>query len=163
MVLGKGSTLLVCLSVIMEPLSVPQQPNQKSEKTSHTYSLRILIVDDDHDSVSILGTLLRLMGNDIRTAHDGLEAVEEAKKFQPDLILLDISLPMMNGYEVAQKIRQQSWGKGIVLIAMTGWGQEEDRCRSKEAGFDHHLVKPVEGATLRDLLARITRTTEGTG
>ena len=97
--------------------------------------------------------LLRLMGNEVRTAHDGLEAVEVAETFRPDVVLLDIGLPELNGYEVARRIREQPWGRDVVLVALTGWGQEEDRRRSQEAGFDHHLVKPVDLAALEKLLA----------
>jgi CheY-like chemotaxis protein len=100
------------------------------------------------------------MGHEIRTAYDGLEAVEVVEAFRPDVVLLDIGLPHMNGYEAARAIRQQSWGQSIVLIALTGWGQEEDRRRARDAGFDHHLVKPVDHAALTRLLASPPHTTE---
>jgi CheY-like chemotaxis protein len=93
------------------------------------------------------------MGHETRTAYDGLEAVQAAATFKPEVVLLDIGLPKMNGYEVARHIRRESWGKDIVLIALTGWGQEEDKRRALDAGFDHHLTKPVEGAALERLLA----------
>jgi CheY-like chemotaxis protein len=98
---------------------------------------------------------LGIKGYEIRTAYDGLEAVTTADEFRPDVVLLDIGLPKMNGYDVAQQIRQQPWGRGLVLIALTGWGQEADRRRSTEAGFDHHLVKPVDPAELIHLLAAL--------
>jgi CheY-like chemotaxis protein len=97
--------------------------------------------------------LLRLMGNEIRTAYDGLEALEVAESFRPEQVLLDIGLPKLNGYDVARRIRQQPWGRNIILVALTGWGQNEDRRRSQEAGFDFHLVKPVELAALEKILA----------
>ena len=97
--------------------------------------------------------LLRLKGNDIRTAYDGLEAGEVAETFRPELVLLDIGLPKLNGYEVARRIRQQPWGRDMTLVALTGWGQDEDRLRSQEAGFTFHIVKPVELAALEKLLA----------
>ena len=100
-----------------------------------------------------LGMMLKLMGNETRTAHDGLAAVEAAEQFRPDLILLDIGLPKLNGYDACRRIREQAWSKGMVIVALTGWGQEEDRRRSQEAGFDHHLVKPVDMAALEKLLA----------
>jgi DNA-binding response OmpR family regulator len=100
-----------------------------------------------------LAMMLRIMGHDTRTAHDGLAALEIAETFRPTVILLDIGLPKLNGYDVARRIRQQSWGAGIVLIAQTGWGQEEDKCRSKEAGFNFHMVKPLDTAALEKLLA----------
>ena len=97
--------------------------------------------------------MLQLMGNEVRTAHDGLEGVQAAEAFRPDVVLLDIGLPQLNGYEAARRIREQPWGVSIVLIAVTGWGQEEDKRRSKEAGFNFHMVKPVEPAALEKLLA----------
>jgi CheY-like chemotaxis protein len=118
---------------------------------------RILVVDDNRDAAASLALLLRILGNDIRTAHDGLEAVGVADAFRPDVVLLDIGLPGMNGYDAAQRIRQQPWGAGVIVIATTGWGQEADRDRSREAGFDEHLVKPVDPADLIRLLASLNR------
>ena len=92
--------------------------------------------------------LLKLTGNETHTAYDGLEAVEAAAAFKPDVVLLDIGLPKLNGYEACRRIREQPWGKSMVLVALTGWGQEEDRQKSREAGFDDHLVKPVDHAAL---------------
>ena len=100
--------------------------------------------------------LLKLTGNETHTAYDGLEAVEAAATFRPDVVLLDIGLPKLNGYEVCRHIREQPWGKTMVLVAVTGWGQDEDRRKSSEAGFDGHLVKPVELATLMRMLASIS-------
>jgi CheY-like chemotaxis protein len=97
--------------------------------------------------------MLELMGNAVRTANDGREGVDEAEAFRPDVVVLDIGLPRLNGYEAARHIREQAWGHDVVLIAVTGWGQDEDRRRSKEAGFNFHLVKPVEPAALEKLLA----------
>ena len=111
------------------------------------------MVDDNKDSADSLGMLLRLKGNDIRTAYDGLEAVEVAETFHPELVLLDIGLPKLNGYDVARRIRQQPWGRDVILVALTGWGQDEDRRRSQEAGFNFHIVKPVELSALENLLA----------
>jgi CheY-like chemotaxis protein len=93
------------------------------------------------------------MGHDTRTAHDGLEALELADAFRPEVILLDIGLPRLNGYDACRRIRNQPWGKDIFIVAVTGWGQEEDRRHSHEAGFDQHLVKPVDVAALEKLLA----------
>jgi CheY-like chemotaxis protein len=101
--------------------------------------------------------LLRVTGNEPRTAYDGAEAVAVAGEFRPDVVLLDIGLPKLNGYEVARRIRQEGWGKGMVLIALTGWGQDEDRRRSREAGFDSHMVKPVEITALMTVLADLHR------
>jgi DNA-binding response OmpR family regulator len=112
-----------------------------------------LIVDDNRDAADSLVMLLRIMGNDTRTAYDGQEGVQVAGEFRPDVILLDIGLPKLNGYEACRRIREQAWGKQAVLIAVTGWGQEEDRRRSREAGFDQHMVKPVDPQDLLKLLA----------
>ena len=98
---------------------------------------------------------LKVTGNETQTAHDGLEAVGKAKIFQPDVILLDIGMPLMNGYDVCRTIRKHAWGKGIFVVALTGWGQEEDRRKSQEAGFDSHMVKPVDIAALMKLLAGV--------
>jgi signal transduction histidine kinase/DNA-binding response OmpR family regulator len=113
---------------------------------------RILVVDDNVDSAHSLGMMLELMGNDVRTAHDGFAAVEVAAEFRPGVVLLDIGMPKMNGYEAARHIREQPWGKDMLLIAQTGWGQEQDRAESEQAGFDHHLVKPIDPAALQRLL-----------
>jgi len=113
---------------------------------------RILIVDDNVDSAESLTILLDLEGNETHTAYDGLDALAAAASFRPDVILLDIGLPELNGYDVARKIREQPWGRHIMLVALTGWGQEEDRRRSHEAGFDHHLTKPVDPMSLKKLL-----------
>ena len=121
---------------------------------------RILVVDDNPDSATLLAMLLTLTGHETRTAHDGLAAVEAAATFKPDVVLLDIGLPKLNGYEAARKIRQQPLGKGMVLVALTGWGQEEDRRKSREAGFDGHMVKPVELDALMQLLAELRPTPE---
>lgn len=117
---------------------------------------RILIVDDSLDSAESLTVLLDRAGNETRTAYDGVEALEAASSFRPDVILLDIGLPELNGYDVARKIREQPWGKDIVLVALTGWGQEGDRLRSQEAGINHHFTKPVDPAALKELLAATT-------
>jgi len=114
---------------------------------------RILVVDDNHDSALSLAMMLSIMGHETRTAHDGESAVETAESFLPEVVLLDIGLPKLNGYEVAQRIREQAWGTSMFLIAVTGWGQEEDRQRSSEVGLNVHMVKPVEPAVLERLLA----------
>ena len=94
-------------------------------------------------------------GHETHQAHDGLEAIEAAERLRPDVMLLDIGLPKLNGYEVCRRIRKEPWGKDLVLVALTGWGQEEDRHRSKEAGFDAHMVKPVDHDVLLKLLASL--------
>lgn len=100
--------------------------------------------------------MLDLTGNETRSAFDGKTALELAEDFRPDVIFLDIGMPLLNGYEVARRIRRHLWGKKVLLIAISGWGEEKDRQRSNEAGFDHHLVKPVDFGTVQDVLATAT-------
>jgi PAS domain S-box-containing protein len=114
--------------------------------------LRILVVDDNRDTADSLQMLLHVMRHEIRTAYDGLEAVRCAQAFEPDVVFLDIGLPKMSGYEVAQTLRRQQGERRLTLIAISGWGQEADRKRSQEAGFDRHLVKPVDPAEIFGLL-----------
>ena len=113
---------------------------------------KILVVDDNEDAAESLAALLAISGHDTRMAHDGHGAVEEAQRFLPDVVFLDIGMPMLDGHETAKLIRQQPWGRQMVLVALTGWGQSEDRRRSKEAGFNHHLVKPADPAVVEKLL-----------
>jgi PAS domain S-box-containing protein len=150
---GRGSEMIVRLPVAEAPVQTPQEPSGAGQESRSPPKRRILVADDLPDSVDSLAILLRLMGHDTRTAHDGLEAVQAAATFRPDVVLLDIGMPKMNGYEAARCIRQQPWGQNIFLIALTGWGQEEDKRRAVEAGFDHHLTKPVDPDALRTLLA----------
>ena len=124
------------------------------EGTPHRF--KILVVDDNHDSALSLAMMLSIMGHETRTAHDGESAVTSAQSFLPDVVLLDIGLPKLNGYEVAQRIRESSWGTSMFLIAVTGWGQDEDRQRSSEVGLNVHMVKPVEPSALEKLLAELS-------
>jgi CheY-like chemotaxis protein len=115
----------------------------------------MLVVDDNVDSAESLTMLLQVSGHETHTAHDGLEAVAAAERYRPEVVLLDIGLPSLNGYDAARRIREQPWGKDMVLIALTGWGQEADRRKSKDAGFDQHMVKPVDLDALMRLLASL--------
>ena len=150
---GKGSEFVVRLPVMLGA-SPPQDAGGKDEtpaKSSH----RILVVDDNRDGADSLSDMLRIMGNDTRTAYDGEDGVDMAGAFRPDVILLDIGLPKLNGYEACRSIREQSWGNDVVMIAVTGWGRDDDRSRSRDAGFDHHMVKPVDPQALMDMLAAL--------
>ena len=113
------------------------------------------MVDDNIDAAGTLEMMLKFMGNEVRTAHDGLEGLEAAAAFAPEAILMDIGMPELNGYEACRRMRQEPWGKNIVIVALTGWGQDEDKRRSREAGFNGHLVKPVEPAAIEKLLASL--------
>jgi PAS domain S-box-containing protein len=117
--------------------------------------VRLLVVDDNLDAADSLAMVLRIIGHEVETANDGIAAVGAAAAFHPDVILLDIGLPKMDGYDVARHIREQAGGADVILVALTGWGQEEDRHRSRAAGFDHHLTKPVDFKDLKKLLAGI--------
>ena len=118
---------------------------------------KILVADDDQDSAESLAMLFQLMGHEVRAAQNGVTAVDLAEEFRPDLIVLDIGMPGMDGYEVCRRIRQHDWGQAIVIAALTGWTRDEDRDRSAEAGFNHYLVKPVDPKALDDLIARVMR------
>src|SRR5687768_10441204 len=124
-----------------------------SSVTTTPQHFRILVVDDNHDSALSMAMMLSIMGHETRTAHDGESAVATAESFLPEVVLLDIGLPKLNGYEVAQRIREEPWGASMFLIAVTGWGQDEDRERSAEVGLNLHMVKPVEPSALEKLLA----------
>ena len=138
----------------------PPKPEPAPRELKAIPSRRILVVDDNEDSAESLTILLSLAGHKTHTAYDGLEALEAAETFRPDMILLDIGLPKLNGFEVARKIREQPWGQDILVVALTGWGQEEDRRRSREAGFNHHLTKPVDPLELTRLLASLAGTSQ---
>lgn len=163
--LGKGSEFEIRIPMLIESSVDASGAAQSGGRVSPT-SLRILVVDDNRDSATTLELLLRLTGNQVRTAHDGNEAVIAAEQFRPDVMLLDIGLPGMSGHEVARNLRLESWGRNVVMIAMTGWSMDEDRERSEQAGFDHHMVKPVDPENLMRLLATINsppRASQGVG
>lgn len=120
--------------------------------TADRPKLRVLVVDDNRDSADTLAMMLRILGHDSHTAYDGQEAVERSQELTPDAVLLDIGMPRLNGYEAAAHIRKQPGGDRMLLLALTGWGQDEDRERARSAGFDSHLVKPVNHEELNKLL-----------
>jgi len=152
---GQGSQVVVRLPLIEKP-TAPPLARAHSDPTALP-AQRILVVDDNHDVAISLSILLKLSGNETYLAFDGVEAVEAAARYGPDVILMDIGMPMLNGYGAARRIREQPWGKGITLVALTGLGQDEDRQKSADAGFDAHLVKPVGYADLTAMLARFPR------
>jgi CheY-like chemotaxis protein len=150
---GHGSEFVVRLPVVVEPAAgAAHEPATLSPAEGGTRPRRFLIVDDNVDSAVSLEILLQRVGHDTQIAHDGLEAVEAAGKFRPDVVLLDIGLPRLNGYDACRRIREQPWGRSMVLVAVTGWGRDEDRQTSEAAGFDHHIVKPVDYRALLELL-----------
>lgn len=146
---GRGSEFIVRLPVICESLvSTPVADNGTSSATER----RVLIVDDNHDSAESLAMLLEITGNKTFLAHDGVEALDAVEKYRPDVMLLDLGLPKLDGHEVCRRVREMAFGKNIVIIALTGWGQEDDRRKSEEAGFNGHLVKPVDYDRLLEML-----------
>jgi CheY-like chemotaxis protein len=149
-----GSEFIIRLPVV---LSMMQEQHEEAgnQLERATPRHRVLVADDNVDAASSLALMLKLMGHDVCTAHNGLEAVETAAAFRPDVVLLDIGMPKLNGYDACRRIREQTWGKTVVLVALTGWGQDEDKRRSQEAGFNSHLVKPVEPDALEKLLAEL--------
>jgi PAS domain S-box-containing protein len=149
---GQGSEFSVRLPTLPPIAPARAQHPQAQEDGKQPAGRRILVVDDNRDIVDSLAMLLRLVGNQVETAADGLEAVAAAERQRPDLILLDIGMPKLDGYAACRQIREQPWGQAMAIVALTGWGQEDDRRRSREAGFDGHLVKPVEPAALLKLL-----------
>jgi two-component system, chemotaxis family, CheB/CheR fusion protein len=152
---GQGSEFVVRLPLAVDTDTPASRPT--ATQAVQITPLRILIVDDNHDSADMLAMLLQFAGHETFAVHDGLAAVEAAATLDPDVILLDIGLPVLNGYQAARRIREQQGQKRRpLLVALTGWGQDDDRRRSEEAGFDAHLVKPVDEAVLRKLLAELS-------
>jgi CheY-like chemotaxis protein len=117
-------------------------------------TLRILIVDNDRDNADSLGLLVCIWGHQARTLYGGAEALFLLPEFRPDAMLVDLGMPLMNGLELARRVRQLVWGRDVLLVAVTGHGREQNYREARDAGFDHLLVKPVESLVLRDLLAR---------
>jgi signal transduction histidine kinase len=162
---GRGSEFVIRLPLLLSPRvlihdqqletrSALEPPMTNAEATSPTQR-RILVADDNNDALESLATLLQLSGHEVYTAANGAVALESAEQHRPEVALLDIGMPKLDGYEVARRIRAQPWGARITLVALTGWGQDSDRRRSQEAGFDSHLVKPLDLDKLTDLLATL--------
>jgi PAS domain S-box-containing protein len=148
---GRGSEFVVRLPVIDK---APRLPKPVVGEPATNGRRRILIVDDNRDNANSLSLLLELAGNEVHTAHDGVEGIEAARRLQPDVILLDIGMPRLNGYDACRRIREEPWAAKTVIVALTGWGQEADRRKSSEAGFDAHLTKPADPTELQTVLAR---------
>jgi len=154
---GMGSQFVVRLPVVLTVTA--DTPDEDDDRTAKPARRRILVVDDNVDGADSLAEMLRIMGNDTQSAHDGLEAVAVAEAFRPDVILMDIGMPRLNGYEACRRIRGEPWGRNIIIVAQTGWGQEDDKRKSQDAGFNFHMVKPVDPAALEKILAGLLVTT----
>jgi len=153
---GRGSEFIVRLPTGVPALEV-SQVDVRADGPATDAGLKILVVDDSQDAADTCATVLELSGHEVQTAYSGRRALELARTFRPHALLLDIGLPDVNGYELARTIRAAPWGGGMVLIAVTGWGQGKDRRRALEAGFDHHLTKPIAAETLESLLQSLDR------
>ena len=153
-VLGQGSEFVVRLPVASRPEPSASPPTETAQPTGP--SLRVLIVDDNVDTVTTLALLVKESGHDVRMAYDGPAVLETALDYRPDVVLLDIGLPGLNGFEIAKRLRQQPALENAVLVAMTGYGRESDLQRSFDAGFDHHLIKPGDFAKVLQILASVS-------
>ena len=160
--LGEGSTFTVRLPLV-ETDAIKAEPQTTVAATSAQSPMsgrRVLVVDDNVDGAESLAKLLQFAGHETRTAHSGPEALDAARPFKPEVVFLDIGLPGMNGYEVAKRLRGEPSLSGAVLVALTGWGSEDDKRQSGEAGFDFHLTKPAEVTAIENILARLARAGE---
>jgi PAS domain S-box-containing protein len=148
---GRGCVFVVHLPAVASGarISAPR----REEPFGPTRRRRVLVVDDNRDSADSLAMLLQVLGHEVEIAYDGEEALETAAKLLPEVVLLDIGMPKLSGYEVCERMRHQPWARDAVIVAVTGWGQQEDKRRSHEAGFDHHLVKPIDPSVLREVLS----------
>ena len=152
---GQGSTFTVRLPLAADDAETDPPAEEAPAAGSRR---RILVVDDNHDAAQSMAMMLQLLGNDVRTAHDGVSAVAAAERFRPDVILMDLGMPRLNGLDATRRIREQPWGTRVTIIALTGWGQDVDRKQSRLAGCDGHLVKPVHLPDLEKLLAQLAPT-----
>ncbi|HEY2147389.1 MAG TPA: ATP-binding protein, partial [Pirellulales bacterium] len=149
---NQGTTFAVRLPILSaSPASFDGETKDTVSPLS-TVKRRVLVVDDNIDALESLICLMERLGQDVRSAHDGREALKVAAMFQPEIVLMDLAMPKLNGYEAARQMRQEPWGRDLTLVATTGFGQDDDRLRSAAAGFDRHLVKPIAVAVLRDVL-----------
>jgi signal transduction histidine kinase len=149
---GQGSEFTVRLPMAAATLLPQPPPARDSAQQRPTMRYRVLVVDDNPDGADTLAMLLQVMGHDVDTAYDGEHAIETAERMRPDVILLDIGMPKLDGYETCRRIRERPWAKAVFVVALTGWGQEEDRRRTEAVGFDRHMIKPVDPAALTSLL-----------
>ena len=155
---GRGSQFTIRLPALADGLATEEGPLEEQCRVAGS-PRRVLVVDDNVDSVFSFLILLKASGHDVRSAHDGPTAVQAALDYRPDVALLDIGLPGLNGSEVAKRIRQHPVLKDIVLIALTGYGQDSDRQASMQAGFNHHLTKPIDPGELMAAMAALAKRT----
>jgi len=149
---GAGAEFLIRLPITVAPAPTHEVPNTATSVP--VGGLKVLVADDNEDAVETAAMVLSLNGNDVQLASDGLEAVQAADRYRPDVVLLDLGMPKLNGFEACRRIRSEPWGKDMLVVAVTGWGQEEDRRRTAEAGFDAHFTKPVDFASVMALIGQ---------
>jgi two-component system CheB/CheR fusion protein len=150
---SRGSTFTVRLPLASQGIRAASAADARAVSVESVRQRRVLIVDDNADAAETLGMLMKTLGGgEVRTASNGPAALETAAQLRPDVVLLDLGMPSMDGYELARRMRAESWGKGVLLIALTGWGQDQHRRRSREAGFDRHMIKPADVEALRAVL-----------
>jgi len=148
---GRGSEFSVHLPLCASPESGALEPD-RAGSAYRPERRRVLLADDNVDGAESLRLNLEIQGHDVRVAFDGAAALEMADDFRPEIMVLDLGMPKLDGLEVCRRVRAREWGDDVTIIALTGWGQEQDRRRTLEAGFDHHLVKPVGPEALRAVL-----------
>jgi CheY-like chemotaxis protein len=151
---GQGSEFVIRLPLATE-LNVAHSRRNIIRQSGVLASRRVLVVDDNRDAAESLAMLLKLLGAEVHVVHNGPDALDVLETYKPAVVLLDIGMPGMDGHEVARRIRRQPEFKNVTLIALTGWGQEEDRLRTKSAGFDYHLIKPADANALQTLLMSV--------
>jgi CheY-like chemotaxis protein len=154
--LGTGSTFTVRLPILPPEGALPAFPEPlEPEAGAGGPRRRFLVADDNLDAANSLALLLRLFGHEVQVAHDGLEALEVAERFRPEVVLMDVGMPVLNGHEATRRIRAEPWGQKMRILALTGWGQDSDKLLSQEAGCDAHLVKPILWPDLETVLAEL--------
>jgi CheY-like chemotaxis protein len=161
--IGRGSSFEVRLNLEIPAQATEPAVAETVAMTTPRSSVRVLIVDDNRDGAQSLALMLDLEGHEVRTAADGFEALEIGEEFQPNVVLLDIGMPGIDGYETARRLRTRPWAQSALLCAQTGWGQEDDKRRARSAGFDRHLVKPVDPEELNRILAEVSQSNSRAG
>ena len=152
-----GSEIMIRLPVLPAVAASSPSAGEDGMQDLRVPPTRVLVVDDNKDSADALAKLLRAAGHDVEVGYDGASAIAAAERSRPDVILLDLGMPNLDGFEVCRRIRRSPWGKSMRLVAVTGWGRNEDRERTRAIGFDDHLVKPVTGAAIEAMLRRRKR------
>jgi CheY-like chemotaxis protein len=153
--LGKGSGFSVVLPLAATRERTDTAPPASASVVIAPAPKRILVVDDNEDAAAMMGMLLNRLGHEVRVAHNGVQALEAGASLLPHAVLMDLGMPVMDGYSACRRMRASAWGANALIVALSGWGQDEDRRKSRDAGFDHHLVKPIPSDEILTLLAAV--------